>query len=89
MHELFDYTGTLIPGKFKIPFYSKDLKPTLLFEERLPYLSNTFCFFRICLPLDPYIDFDTNILLDNNYLIPPLHLREKKVMRINEAGSFA
>ena len=69
VHELFDYTGTLIPGKYKVPFYSKNLKPILLFEEGLPYLSNSFCFFRICLPLDPYIDVDTNILLENDYVI--------------------
>ncbi|EGR32231.1 hypothetical protein IMG5_091790, partial [Ichthyophthirius multifiliis] len=84
LHEIFDYNGQLLPGKYRLPFYSKEYDPNLLFQDGLPYLSNSALFIRVCLPLDPYLDVDSAVLLQNEYKIPPCHLRQKKVINLME-----
>ncbi|KAL4494611.1 hypothetical protein ABPG72_004513 [Tetrahymena utriculariae] len=88
MHEIFDYNGNIIPGKFRLPFYSKVFQPNQIFGEGLPYMSNSALFIRVCLPMDPYFDVDSTILLQNEYRVQDLHQRKKKILKLDENSQY-
>ena len=75
--SLFDFDGQLMTGKFKLPFYPQDFSPSrLLNEESLPYIGNQALYVRICLPLDPVLDNNSLILIENEYHVPEIHLHK-------------
>ncbi|EAS03666.2 hypothetical protein TTHERM_00473280 (macronuclear) [Tetrahymena thermophila SB210] len=88
MHEIFDYNGNISPGKFRLPFYSKVFQPNEIFNEGLPYMSNSALFIRVCLPMDPYFDVDSTILLQNEYRVQDLHQRKKKILKLDENSQY-
>lgn len=47
-------------------------------------MSNSALFLRICLPMDPYFDVDTTVLLQNEYRVQDLHIRRKKILKLDE-----
>ncbi len=84
MHEIFDYHGGVIPGKFKLPLYSRDLDPNHLFTGSLPYFGNSCLYIRINLPWDPYLDNDTHIFMEEEYHVPPIHLQGMNFLKNND-----
>jgi hypothetical protein len=44
--DVFDSRGHFLPGKYKIPFYPKEMKPHSLFQNGLRYLTDN-CFVYI------------------------------------------
>lgn len=80
--ELFDVYSQLKGGKWRLPFYSKNDDYNLLFTEGLPAHTTAALFMRISQPLDPFLDMDNQIFVEEDYVVPELHAREKKTISI-------
>ncbi|KAL4445529.1 hypothetical protein ABPG74_004603 [Tetrahymena malaccensis] len=75
MHEVFDSQNVLNCGRFKLPFYTKNLNPQLLIQTGLQSMADSNLFIRICFPNDPYLDNNTYVFIENEYKTPYFHMR--------------
>jgi hypothetical protein len=72
---MFESDGSLLVGKYRLPFYPREFSPSrLLNGESLPYIGNQSLYLRIALPLDPVLDNASTIFVENEYLMPEMHL---------------
>lgn len=76
LHYLFDETGDLISGKFKVPFYSLDYNGHMLLQEALPAVGPAQLHLRIHTARDLNLNTD-KVSPPSQYVIQGLHTRDK------------
>ncbi|EAR88413.2 hypothetical protein TTHERM_00165030 (macronuclear) [Tetrahymena thermophila SB210] len=74
--DLFDIKGNFLPGKYRIPFYPKEMKAHSLFQNGLKYLShNCFCYINVQTSKEHFNFNKQQFDYESEYYIPPLHLK--------------
>ncbi|KAL4469561.1 hypothetical protein ABPG74_004814 [Tetrahymena malaccensis] len=74
--DLFDIKGNFLPGKYRVPFYPKEMKAHSLFQNGLKYLShNCFCYINVQNSKEHFNFNKQQFDYESEYYIPPLHLK--------------
>ncbi|KAL4488012.1 hypothetical protein ABPG72_009350 [Tetrahymena utriculariae] len=87
--NLFNIKGNFLPGKYRIPFYPKEMKAHSLFQNGLKYLShNCFCYINIQTSKDHFNFNKQQFDYESEYYIPPLHLKPIREEMIYQPDSI-